>query len=344
MKAWQVYGVNDMRLEDVPIPEARPGWALTRVRAFQPSITEVQRFWGTSQRGQDKFKQRIQEQGAYPMGHEVCAEVVAVEQGSGFRVGDRVAYSHAAPGHIAGEDYPGVFAEYALLPLPALFKVDPAIPDIECPALQPLASCVHDVEQAGIKLHETVAVFGQGVMGLNITQLCLRAGAERVIGIDVRERCLAVSRELGADIAVNASQQDPVAAIMEAARGRGADVAFDCASGSPEVGLSGGKTLFQAIAALRTGGRLIQIAFFHQPVLFDPNQLRTKRITYIFPQEPTQESMALTSRLVASGKIRLQPYITHVLPGIEKLPEAMEITGHKASYNAINPAVVVVVP
>ncbi|MBI2916862.1 MAG: zinc-binding dehydrogenase [Chloroflexi bacterium] len=342
MRSWQVYGVNDMRLEDIPIPEARPGWALARVRAFQPSITEVQRFWGTSQRGQDKMRQTIQEKGPYAMGHEVCADVVAVDERSGFRVGDRVAYSHAAPGMVSGDDYPGCFAEYVLLPIPSLFKVDASIPDVECPALQPLASCVHDVEEARIELHETVVVFGQGVMGLNMAQLCRRAGAERVIGVDVRDQCLAVSRELGVDVQVNAGQQDPVAAIRDLTNGRGADVAFDCASGSPEVGLSGGKTLFQAIEAVRIGGRLIQIAFHHQPVLFDPNQLRAKRIKYIFPGEGTGETMALTSRLVASGKVQLKPYITHVLSGVEKLPDAMEITGHKASHGAINPAVVIV--
>jgi len=330
-----------MRLEDIPIPEARPGWALTKVRSFQASITEVQRFWGTSQRGQDRMRQKIQEEGPYPLGHEVCANVVAVDESSGLRVGDRVAYCHAAPGMVAGDDYPGVFAEYVLLPIRSLFKVDPAIPDVECPALQPLTSCVHDVEEAEVKLHETVVVFGQGVMGLNIGQLCRRAGAEHVIGVDVRDQCLAISRDLGVDITINASQQDPVAAIMEATGGRGADLAFDCASGSPEVGLSGGKTVLQAVSALAVGGRLMQIAFHHQPLLFDPNQLRAKRLRYIFPHEAGPEHMALTNRLVASGKVRI-PYITHVLQGIDKLPQAIEITGHKAQHGAINPAVVMV--
>jgi threonine dehydrogenase-like Zn-dependent dehydrogenase len=47
-------------------------------------------------------------------------------------------------------------------------------------------------------------------------------------------------------------------------------------------------------------------------------------------------------RLVASGRIRLKPVITHVLSGIESVPQAFEITGNKAKYKAINPAQVMV--
>ena len=36
MKAWRIYGINDMRLDEVPIPEARPGWALVKIKRMQP--------------------------------------------------------------------------------------------------------------------------------------------------------------------------------------------------------------------------------------------------------------------------------------------------------------------
>jgi threonine dehydrogenase-like Zn-dependent dehydrogenase len=274
------------------------------------------------------------------MGHEICGEVIEAPAGSGFQEGERVAYFHYKSGHVAGSDYPGCFAEAALLPLPAIAKVDPRIPDREIPALQPLSSCVQVVREVKVQLGETVAIFGQGVMGLNIMQICRLAGAERVIGVDVREQCLNVSRELGADVTVDASKEDPVEAILELTSGRGADVVFECASGSPEVGLSGGKTLFDAIDSVRISGRLVQIAFHHDNVSLDLNALRSKRIKYLFPNEANMESMNLGSKLVAEEKVRLQPYMTHVLQGIEALPDAFEITAHKARHGAINPAVV----
>ena len=46
MKAWIVHDFNDMRLEEVPMPELHDGWVLCRIEAFQPSVTEVQRIKG----------------------------------------------------------------------------------------------------------------------------------------------------------------------------------------------------------------------------------------------------------------------------------------------------------
>ena len=48
-----------------------------------------------------------------------------------------------------------------------------------------------------------------------------------------------------------------------------------------------------------------------------------------------------TVRLVASGRVRLQPMITHVLDGLDAVPHAFEITANKGKYQAINPAQVV---
>ncbi len=46
-------------------------------------------------------------------------------------------------------------------------------------------------------------------------------------------------------------------------------------------------------------------------------------------------------RLVSSGRVRLKPTITHVLKGIESVPQAFEITANKGKFRAINPAQVI---
>jgi hypothetical protein len=51
-----------------------------------------------------------------------------------------------------------------------------------------------------------------------------------------------------------------------------------------------------------------------------------------------------TVRLVASGRVRLKPTITHILSGIESVPKAFEITANKGAFKAINPAQVVMRP
>jgi L-iditol 2-dehydrogenase len=341
MKAWRVHGVNDMRLDDVPIPKARPGWLLARVKAFQPSITEIQRLWGISQRGLGAMGDKIQTTGPFCLGHEVCAVVEDIVDECELQKGDRITYLHQQA-IICGKDYPGCFAEYYLLPINSAVKMDSMIPDIEGPALQPFSSCVRAVKEANVGIGETVAIFGQGVMGLNITQLCHLAGASLVIGLDVREQCLVKAHELGADVTINSSQEDIVQAISELTQGKGVDVAFECASGSPEVGLSGGKSFFNALEVIRMSGRLVQIAFFHDKITLDPNIQRFRNLKYIFPDEEHREDMDIGIHFVAQGKIKFKPYITHILQGIEKLPEAIDITAHKAKYKAINPAIVVV--
>ena len=60
MKAWRLYDFNDIRLEEVPIPELRDGWVLCRIEAFQPSVTEVQRIKGFGVEGLEKVKKRLE--------------------------------------------------------------------------------------------------------------------------------------------------------------------------------------------------------------------------------------------------------------------------------------------
>ena len=84
----------------------------------------------------------------------------------------------------------------------------------------------------------------------------MRVVQGQLITVDVREEACQVSRELGADHSIDASQDNPVEVIQELTDGNGADVVFECAGGSPKQGLSGTKTLKQAIAAVRSGGKL----------------------------------------------------------------------------------------
>jgi threonine dehydrogenase-like Zn-dependent dehydrogenase len=120
--------------------------------------------------------------------------------------------------------------------------------------------------------------------------------------------------------------------------GNGADVVFECAGGSPRQGLSGTKSLLQAIDAVRSGGKLVGVSFFGEPLSLDVDALRERSLRYLFPDISTSEHLEYTVRLVASGRVRLKPMITHVLSGIESVPEAFEITANKGKYKAISPA------
>jgi threonine dehydrogenase-like Zn-dependent dehydrogenase len=129
-----------------------------------------------------------------------------------------------------------------------------------------------------------------------------------------------------------------VATIRELTGGNGADVVFECAGGSPKQGLAGTRTLYQAVEAVRSGGKMMGVSWFGAPMQIDVDLLRERSLRYLFPDISTQAHLEHTVRLVASGRVRLKPTITHVLSGIDSVPQAFEITSNKGQYKAINPA------
>lgn len=360
MKAWRFYGFGDMRLDDIPVPVVKAKHVLVEPLVVQPSVTEAQLAFGVPTLAYDRVKRRLDTEAPIQLfGHEFCARVVENPSStSPFRPGDRIAARAKLPcgecplcldersdkcrrGPVIGFDLPGCFSELALIPETALVKVDDAISDSEAACLQSLSDSVAAVETAKIQIGDTVVIFGQGSMGLECLQVARISGAGRIITVDVRDEACQVSRELGADISLNASQGDVLPQILDLTEGNGADVVFECAGGSPKQGLAGHQTLLQAIQTVCSGGTLVGVSWFGQPVTLPVDLLRERSLRYVFPDISTKAHLAHTVRLVASGRVQLQSTIRHILHGIDKVPEAFEITAHKGKYQAINPAQVV---
>ena len=344
-------------MDEIPTPELRPGHVLVKVLCVQPSVTEAQLAAGIRTLAFDRIKKRLETEAPVQLfGHEFCVRILEVGQGvTRFQPGDRVAARAKLPcqncqlclsgrvhlcrkGPIIGFQLPGCFSEYAVLPEIALTLVDDRISDSEAACLQSLSDSVASVETAQIQIGDSIAILGQGSMGMECMQIARVSGAGRIITVDVRDEACAMSLELGADYAINATQQDPVEAIRELTGGNGADIVFECAGGSPKQGLSGVKSVTQAIDAVRSGGKIIGVSWFGSPFEVDIDLLRERSLRYLFPDISTLEHLEHTVRLVASGRVRLKPTITHVLHGIEQVPQAFEITANKGKYKAINPA------
>ena len=360
MKAWRFYGFGDMRLDDVPPPVCKPNQVIVEPLCVQPSVTEAQLAFGIPTLAYDRVKRRLETQAPIQLfGHEFCARIVEVGAGvTGFRVGDRVAARAKLPcgdcslcnseqsdlcrrGPVIGFDLPGCFSELAILPENSLVKVDDGISDSVAACLQSLSDSVAAVETADIQMADSVVIFGQGSMGLECLQIARLSGAGLVITVDVRDEACQISRELGADHSLNAKTCDVVAAVLDLTGGNGADVVFECAGGSPKQGLAGHQTLLNALAAVRSGGKIIGVSWFGGPVELPIDLFRERSLRYLFPDISTRQHLEHTVRLVASGRVRLEPTIRHVLQGIESVPQAFEITANKGKYQEINPAQVV---
>jgi threonine dehydrogenase-like Zn-dependent dehydrogenase len=175
-------------------------------------------------------------------------------------------------------------------------------------------------------------------MGLECLQIARLSGAGLVITADVRDEACEISRQLGADHALNARNCDVVSTVRDLTGGNGADVIFECAGGSPKQGLAGHQTLLQALDAVRSGGKIVGVSWFGGPIPLNVDLFREHSVRYLFPDISTQTHLEHTVRLVASGRVRLKETITHVLTGIDSVPNAFEITANKGKYRAINPA------
>ena len=245
MKAWRFYAFSDMRLDDIELPACPEDHVLVEPLVVQPSVTEAQLAFGIPTLAYENIKNRLETDAPLQLfGHEFCARILEVGSAvEGYAPGDRVAARAKLPcgtcsmcrsqranscrrGPIIGFQLPGCFAERALLPAISLVKVDERISDSEAATLQSLSDSIAGVETTQIQPGDTVAVFGQGSMGIECMQAARACGAGMLITVDVRDEACQISLALGADHAINAKNSDPVEAILELTKGEGADVVF----------------------------------------------------------------------------------------------------------------------
>jgi threonine dehydrogenase-like Zn-dependent dehydrogenase len=360
MKAWRLYAINDIRLDEVPIPEAGPGEVLLKTRVIQPSISEVLLIRGDEPMSPGDSR-ILKERAPYRMfGHEFCAEVVALGAGvTRFKVGDRVAPRGLMPcgqcplckaGHwngcrsgiMVGHQVPGLYAEYGALPEQLLARLPNTLDDQEGALIQTLHACVGAVAQARIDIGDTAAVIGMGSIGSFVLQVARVSGISRIMAIDIRDESLALAKMLGADAVINGIKDDVISTTKEFTNGVGVDIVFECAGGSPKQGLSGTASLHQALAIVRNGGQIVVSSQIAESEPLTLGEYRGRGIDLLFPEDISLKTLEHSVNLASSGRVKLAPIISHTLEGIEKLPEAMEITANKKKYGTTSPAQVIV--
>ena len=147
----------------------------------------------------------------------------------------------------------GTFSEVSIIPAIGAVKIPDDV-DMKVAALigcGVLTGTGAAMNTADIKKGDTVAVVGCGGVGLNVIQGARIKGAGEIIAIDMNETKLQMAKEFGATATVNASQTNPVSAVMDMTAQRGADVAFEV------IGL--GETIDQTITMVRRGGQAILV-------------------------------------------------------------------------------------
>ncbi|MBV9756185.1 MAG: zinc-binding dehydrogenase, partial [Alphaproteobacteria bacterium] len=156
------------------------------------------------------------------------------------------------------------------------------------------------LRRMNISGNDTIAIFGQGPVGLSATQLAAAMGA-RVIALDISPERLARARAFGADAVIDPGSNDPVAAIKDLTGG-GADLTLDTSS-APEA----------RIAAIRSAKVWGTVCFVGEggnvTIEVSPDMLR-KQLTVIGSWTFSSVGQAECARFVIDRKIRVDELFT----------------------------------
>jgi 2-desacetyl-2-hydroxyethyl bacteriochlorophyllide A dehydrogenase len=264
--------------------------------------------------------------GAVIAGHEPCGVVAAV--GSGVsekqaRVGARVMQHHyrgcgvcphCATGWmqlciegvkaVYGVTANGAHAHYLLCPARTLVELPEELSFSTGAAIAcgtgTAWGALHRLDLRG---DQTIAIFGQGPVGLSATQLAAAMGA-RVIALDTGPERLARAHAFGAEVVINPKEtNDVVGAIREATHGRGAHASLD-ASSSPEARR-------QAVRCVRTWGKACFVGEGDTVTLDVSSDMLRRQVTVIGSWTFSTVGQADCARFIADRKIDVDALFTH---------------------------------
>jgi len=266
MKAGILYSAKDIRLGEAPTPKIGPDEILLESRAAGICGTDLHIYLG-------EFEARV----SYPaiQGHEFGG--VIVEVGSNvrnYKPGDRVVidpivscYNCPAclTGHInacralklLGVDLDGGFGQYVAVPVDRVLPLPDSIPMNHAPMVEMYALGNHILQRGHVQPGETVTLLGAGKLGLSILDvLCHSASPGVTIVTDLQPFRLETARKLGADLALNINEIDPVERVLELTNGVGVDCVIE-AVGHYHLPEGQEAPLAQAVKMIRSGGRVV---------------------------------------------------------------------------------------
>ena len=148
----------------------------------------------------------------------------------------------------------------------------------------------------------TLAVFGQGPVGISATLLGAKMGA-RVIAVEANAERLALAKQFGADAVIDASKDDPERALKEMTKGEGVDLALDC------TGVAAAR--LQAVRAAKTWGTVCFVGEGGDVTLDVSRDMLRKQLTLVGSWTFSAMGMGECARFVADNKIDLDRIFTH---------------------------------
>jgi L-iditol 2-dehydrogenase len=320
------YNNNDVRLEEMPVPQIGPGELLIRIEASGICGSDVMEWYR-----RDKVP--------LVLGHEIGGEVAEVGRGvRQYRRGDRVSASHHVPcntcrycisGHHTVCDTlrqthfdPGGFAEYVRLPAINVDRGVYLLPDEvsfeKATFIEPVACVLRSLRVARFEPGQSVLVMGSGVAGLLHVHLANAMGAARIVATDIVESRLEAAQRLGADVVLHAREDIP-SRVREVNDGWMADLVLVCTGAR--------SAQIQAMESVERGGTVLFFAPTAPGVtvplsindLFFRNDIT---LTTSYAGSPGDHVEAL--ELIRLRRLRVEEMITHRF-GLAEIGEAFPL-------------------
>ena len=332
MRAAVYRGVNDVRVETVPVPQIGSGEVLVRIRACGICGTDLKKIHSGSHSAPRIF------------GHEMAGEIAAVgAEVQGWKIGDRVMAFHHSPcgtcyycrkktfaqceaykrvGCTAGfEPSGGGFAEYIRvmewIVARGLVRIPEQVPFEQAAWIEPVNTCFKAIRNLHLAVDETVLVIGQGPIGILLASLAEQTGAT-VLTSDLYPSRHAVAAQFGLHHPIDAGKDDVIAVAKKYTVGRGADVVI--------VAVGGNALIRTAMDAVRPGGRVLLFAATQRSeVVIDPATVCMDEKTLLGSYSSSVEIQDEAARLVLDGYragFDLTRLISHRFP-LEKAAEAI---------------------
>ena len=328
-------GVNDIRMETVPVPQIGPGEILVRVHTCGVCGTDLKKIATGSHSAPRIF------------GHETTGVIAAVGDGvSDYRIGDRVMVFHHIPcgdcyycrhkvfaqcptykkvGATAGyEASGGGFSEYVrvmdwIVGRNGVVRIPDGVSFEQASFIEPVNTCMKGIETLGLRAGETALVMGQGPIGIILAVLARRRGT-RVITSDLLPQRHTIAKAFGLEENIDASSSDTVRAIRALTEGRGADAVI--------LAVAGNSLIQPAMEATRPGGRVLLFAQTqHGEATIDPAAVCVDEKSLLGSYSASVDLQEDSARFVLSGEMDLERLISHRFPLTQSV-EALNLAAH----------------
>ena len=316
MKALRWYARKDVRYVDAPEPSPGPGQLKIKVSLAGICGTDLKEY---------AFGPVLIPPAKVPltMGHEFAGTVAAIGKGvKGFKVGDRVSgvgnwycgecyvckkglYNLCVNQGFTGLFSDGCMAEYFVLPDYACYKLPDSVSDELGALVEPLAVALHAVRQAHLRVGDTVAIVGDGTIGLCSLLAAKAAGASEVYVIAKHKGRGGLAEKLGAAAVIYSTEGNPVKKLQRLTGGPGTDAALECV-GRPD-------TPQLAVELTRRGGITVIVGIFEQPGTLDFSTITFTEKTIVGSSIYLDEGKTAIA-LMADKRIDPSPLISSIVP------------------------------